>query len=132
MTEQGAAESTLLRGTAIFAGSVTVVLYLLGLLLAGFAVSEVGSGADSTPMRQCRSTPDRPEGAVVETHEVRYLPVHVLCRTADGRLFNSGVVPAWLNPALGVSFAATVALVAAAFVQADRRAAARHMARAEP
>lgn len=125
MAEQGSAESTLLRGTAIFAGSVTVVLYLLGLLLAGFAVSEVGSGADSTPMHHCRYTPDRPEDAVVETHEVRYLPVRVLCRTTDGRRFDSGVVPSWLNPALAVSFAATVSCAGAAFVRADRRAGAR-------
>lgn len=125
VTEPDGAPSTLLRGTAIFAACATGVLYLLGLLLTGFAVSEVGSGADSTPMHQCRSTPDRPEGATVETHDVRYLPVGVRCRTTDGREYDSGVVPAWLNPALAVSFADTVVLTAASFVQADRRAAAR-------
>ncbi|BFP53929.1 hypothetical protein SCMC78_37360 [Streptomyces sp. CMC78] len=130
MAEQGTAASTLLRGTAICAASTTVVLYLLGLLLAGFAVSEVGSGADSTPMHHCRYAPGLPEGARVETHDVRFLPVNVLCRTTDGRLFNSGVVPSWLNPALAVSFAATVTLAAATFVQADRRAAARQEERA--
>ncbi|WP_432079374.1 hypothetical protein [Streptomyces sp. YPW6] len=132
MAEQGSAESTLLRSTAVFAASTTVLLYLLGLLLAGFAVSEVGSGADSTPMHQCRYASGLPEGARVETHEVRFIPVNVLCRTADGRLFTSGVVPSWLNPALAVSFAATVALTAAAFVQADRRAAARQAGRVAP
>ncbi|WP_228921906.1 hypothetical protein [Streptomyces sp. DH7] len=125
MTEQGVVESTLLRGTAIFAASVTVVLYLFGLLLVGLTVSEVGSGTNSTPMHQCVSAPNVPEGALVETHEVSYLPVHILCRTTDGGEFTSRVVPSWLNPTLAVSFAATVALTAAAFVQADRRAAAR-------
>ncbi|WP_124264297.1 hypothetical protein [Streptomyces sp. ADI98-10] len=125
MVEPSSSESTFLRGMSIFAASVTVVLYLFGLLLVGFAVSEVGSGADSTPMHQCRYAPGLPEGAHVETHEVRYLPVHVLCRTSDGQEFTSGVVPSWLNPTLAVSFAATVALTAAAFVQADRRAAGR-------
>lgn len=125
MAEQGTAEPTLLRGTAIFAASVTVVLYLLGLLLVGFTVSEVGSGTNSTPMHQCVYAPNVPEGAHVETHEVSYLPVQILCHTTDGRVFNSGVVPSWLNPTLAVFFAATVVLTAAAFVQADRRAAAR-------
>ncbi|MEV8446865.1 hypothetical protein [Streptomyces parvus] len=125
MAEQGSAESSLLRGTAIFAVATTAVLYLLGLLLVGLTVSEVGSGTNSTPMHQCVYASNVPEGAQVETHEVRYLPVHILCRTTDGREFTSGVVPSWLNPALAVSFAATVALAAAAFVQADRRAAAR-------
>ncbi|WP_228993769.1 hypothetical protein [Streptomyces sp. DH8] len=125
MAEQDGSASTLLRGTAVFAACVTVVLYLLGLLLTGFAVSEAGSGADSSPLHQCRYAPERPEGATVVTHEARYLPVGVLCRTTDGREFAAGVVPSWLNPALAVSFAATVVLVAAAFVQADRRAAAR-------
>lgn len=76
-------------------------------------------------MHQCVYASNVPEGARVETHEVRYLPVHILCRTTDGRVFNSGTVPSWLNPALAVSFAATIALAGAAFVQADRRAAAR-------
>ncbi|WP_097867162.1 hypothetical protein [Streptomyces sp. rh34] len=125
MAEPGGSESTSLRGTAIFAASVTVVLYLFGLLLVGFTVSEVGSGTNSTPMHQCVYAPNLPEGAHVETHEVRYLPVHVLCRTTDGGHFTSRVVPSWLNPTLAVSFATTVALTAAAFVQADRRAAAR-------
>ncbi|MFI0876254.1 hypothetical protein ACH4TM_17870 [Streptomyces parvus] len=125
MAEQGADESTLLRGTAIFAAAATAVLYLLGLLLVGLTVSEVGSGTNSTPMHQCVYASNVPEGAQVETHELHYLPVHILCRTTDGREFNSGTVPSWLNPALAVSFAVTVALAAAAFVQADRRAAAR-------
>ncbi|MFJ2023540.1 hypothetical protein ACIODW_06950 [Streptomyces sp. NPDC087897] len=125
MAEQDGSAATLLRGTAVLAASVTVVLYLLGLLLTGLAVSEAGSGADSTPLHRCRYAPERPEGATVATHEVRYLPVGVLCHTTDGRGFTGGVVPSWLDPARAVSFAAAVVLVAAAFVQADRRAAAR-------
>ncbi|MFW3460713.1 hypothetical protein ACN24K_07985 [Streptomyces microflavus] len=120
MAEPGSAESTLLRGTAIFAAAVTVVLYLFGLLLVGVALSEAESGADSTPMHQCRDA-----GVQVDARQVQFLPLRVLCRTPDGREFTSGVVPPWLNPTLAVSFAATVALTAAAFVQADRRAAAR-------
>ncbi|CAM5397225.1 hypothetical protein SCALM49S_08899 [Streptomyces californicus] len=75
-------------------------------------------------MHQCISTPTV-RRARRWRHDVRYLPVGVRCRTTDGREFDSGVVPAWLNPALAVSFAAAVVLAAAAFVQADRRAAAR-------
>ncbi|MET8375666.1 hypothetical protein [Streptomyces microflavus] len=125
MAEPGSAESTLLRGTAIFAAAVTVALYLFGLLLVGIALSEAGSGADSTPMHQCRDAGDRPQNVQVDARQVQFLPLRVLCRTPDGREFTSGVIPPWLNPALAVSFAATVALTAAAFVQADRRAAAR-------
>ncbi|MEU7733081.1 hypothetical protein AB0B51_08065 [Streptomyces griseus] len=125
MAEQNSGTSMLLRGTAILAASVTAVLYLLGLLLAGLAVSEVGSGTNSTPMHHCVYASDAPADAQVETHVVRYLPVHVLCRTTDDRMFNSQVVPSWLNPALAVSFAATVGCAGAAFVQAERRAAAR-------
>ncbi|MFE6701690.1 hypothetical protein [Streptomyces sp. NPDC057718] len=132
MAEQGAAESTLLRGTAIFAAGVTVVLYLFGLLLVGVALSEAGSGADSTPMHQCRDAGDEPRNVQVDARHVRFLLLRVLCRTPDGREFTSGVVPSWLNPALAVSFAATVALAAAAFVQADRRAAARQAGRVAP
>ncbi|MFE2290813.1 hypothetical protein [Streptomyces sp. NPDC059452] len=125
MAEPGSTESTLLRGTAIFAAAVTVVLYLFGLLLVGLAVSQVGSGADSTPMSQCRYALDRPESVQVDAHQVQFMPPRVLCRTTDGREFTSEVVPFWLNPTLAVTFAATVVLTAAAFVQADRRAAAR-------
>ncbi|MFD8618036.1 hypothetical protein [Streptomyces sp. NPDC059513] len=52
------------------------------------------------------------------------MPPRVRCRTTDGREFSGGAPPR-LNPTLAVTFAATVALAAAAFVQADRRAAAR-------
>lgn len=121
MAEPGGAESTLLRGTAIFAAVVTVVLYLFGVLLVGLAAGQVGSGADSTPMHLCR---DVPEGARVDAQQVQFMPPRVRCRTTDGREFTGGVPP-WLNPTLAVSFAATVVLSAAAFVQADRRAAAR-------
>ncbi|APS20530.1 integral membrane protein [Streptomyces sp. Tue 6075] len=125
MAGQGSAESTLLRGTAVFAAGVTVVLYLFGLILVGVALSEAGSGADSTPMHQCRDTGDRPQNVQVDARQVQFLPLRVLCRTPDGREFISGVVPSWLNPALAASFAATVVVAAAAFVQADRRSAAR-------
>ncbi|MET8342831.1 hypothetical protein [Streptomyces microflavus] len=125
MAEPGSADSTLLRGTAIFAAAVTVALYLFGLLLVGVALSEAGSGADSTPMHQCRDAGDRRQNVQVDAAQVQFLPLRLLCRTPDGREFTSGVVPPWLNPTLAVSFAATVALTAAAFVQADRRAAAR-------
>ncbi|MFJ9637011.1 hypothetical protein [Streptomyces sp. NPDC101178] len=128
MAEPGDAESTLLRGTAIFAAVVTVVLYLFGVLLVGLAAGQVGSGADSTPMHLCR---DVPEGTRVDAQQVQFMPPRFRCRTTDGREFTGGV-PTWLNPTLVVSFAATVVLSAAtvvlsaaAFVQADRRAAAR-------
>ncbi len=128
MAEQGNDESTFLRGMAIFAAVVTVVLYLFGLLLVGFAVSEAGSGADSTPMHQCRDAGDRSQNVQVSARQVQFLPLGVRCRTLDGREFTSAVVPSWLNPTLAVTFAATVVLSAAAFVQTDRRAAARQTA----
>ncbi|GGV23988.1 hypothetical protein GCM10010277_03910 [Streptomyces longisporoflavus] len=118
-------DSTFVRGMAIFSAVVTAALYLLGLVAVGLAVSESG-GADSTPMDQCRYTSHRPDGAQVLDHEVRLLPLHVMCRTADGQAFTAAVVPSWLNPALAASFASTVAFTAGACVQAHRRAAARH------
>ncbi|MEU6679024.1 hypothetical protein [Streptomyces sp. NPDC046925] len=120
------ADSTFVRGMAVFSAVITATLYLLGLVAIGLAVSEVGEGADSTPMHQCRYTSHRPAGAQVLEHEVRFLPLHVMCRTTDGRAYTAPVVPSWLNPALAASFASTVAFTAGAFVQANRRAAARH------
>ncbi len=117
-------ESTFIRGMAIFAAGVTAALYLLGLLAVGLTVSQVGEGADSTPMHECRHTSNRPQDAQVLEHEVQFIPLHIMCRTTDGRLFTSSVVPSWLNSALATTFAATVAFTAGAFVQASRRAAA--------
>ncbi|MFD8729732.1 hypothetical protein [Streptomyces sp. NPDC059611] len=48
------------------------------------------------------------------------MPPRVRCRATEGREFSGGAPPR-LNPTLAVTFA----LAAAAFVQADRRAAAR-------
>ncbi|WP_216678335.1 hypothetical protein [Streptomyces sp. MNP-20] len=112
---------------AIFCGAVTAALYLLGLLTVGMAVSETGEGADSTTLRTCRTSPHRPPGAHVLAHEVRFMPLRVMCRTSDGRRFSSGLLPSWFNPALAASFAGTGALTAGALVQAKRRAArSRH------
>ncbi|WP_327232576.1 hypothetical protein OG349_00135 [Streptomyces sp. NBC_01317] len=131
MIQPDRSDSTFIRGTAIFAAVVTACVYLLGLLLVGLTVSQVGEGADSTPMHQCRYTPNRPQDAQVLGHEVRLIPLNIMCRTTDGRLFNSQVVPAWLNPALAASFAATVVLMAGAVVQAHRRDTARWQAEDE-
>ncbi|MFJ9078476.1 hypothetical protein ACIRO3_25035 [Streptomyces sp. NPDC102278] len=120
--------SSFVRGMAASAAVVTGVLYVLALLLIGLTVSEVGEGADSTPMHQCRHTSRRPQDAVVSTHEVRFVPPGIMCRTTDGKRFDSGVVSAGFHLALGLAFATTVGFTAAAFVQADRRAAASHRA----
>ncbi|MFD4476588.1 hypothetical protein ACFWPU_10805 [Streptomyces sp. NPDC058471] len=104
----GGSESTLIRGMAIFAAVVTAALYLLGLLAIGLAVSEVGDGADSTPLRECQDAAHGPQGAHVLGHEVRFIPLDVMCRTTDGRHFASPVVLSWLNPALACSLAGTV------------------------
>ncbi|MEU5978292.1 hypothetical protein [Streptomyces sp. NPDC047315] len=107
-----------------FAAAVTVSHYLLGLLWVGHAVSEVGSGTDSVPMAECRYTSNRPDGATVAGHDVRILPLHILCRTTDGRVFNSRVVPSWFNPALAGSAAITAALAGGALLRARRRTSA--------
>ncbi|MEU9607293.1 hypothetical protein [Streptomyces sp. NPDC048057] len=111
-----------LADLAGFAAAVTVSHYLLGLLLVGFTVSEVGSGADSTPMAECRYTSNRPAGTTVVGHDVRVIPLHIMCRTTDGRVFNSQVVPNWFNPALAGSAATTAALTAGALIRARQRA----------
>ncbi|MGW6057425.1 hypothetical protein [Streptomyces sp. NPDC055189] len=119
-------DSTFVRGMAIFSAIATAALYLLGLAAVGLAVSEVGEGADSTTLRECLDTTHLPSGAQVSKHEVRLLPLHVMCRTTDGGAFAAPVVPSWLNPALAASFASTVGFTAGAFVQANRRAAQGH------
>ncbi|MFJ5808663.1 MULTISPECIES: hypothetical protein [unclassified Streptomyces] len=116
--------SSFVRRMAVSAAVVTGVLYVLALLLIGLTVSEVGEGADSTPMHQCRHTSQRPRDAVVSTHEVRFVPPAIMCRTTDGKRFDSGVVSSGYHLTLGVAFATTIVFTAAAFVQADRRAAA--------
>lgn len=108
------------RGIAIFA-CIAAALYLLGLLHVRLTVSEVGEGTQSTPMRECVSAPNLPHDARVLEHEVRFVPLHIMCRTTDGRLFTSPVVPSWFNPAIAISFAATVACAAGSVVQANRR-----------
>jgi hypothetical protein len=115
---------------AIFSAVVTAAVYLLGLLNVGLAVSEAGEGADSTPISECSNTRHRPRGDTVLKHEVRFIPLQVMCRTTDGRVFASQVVPSWLNPALAVSLAGTVVFTAGALVQANRRASAS-LARSE-
>ncbi|MCY0920017.1 MULTISPECIES: hypothetical protein [unclassified Streptomyces] len=116
--------SSFVRRMAVSAAVVTGVLYVLALLLIGLTVSEVGEGADSTPMHQCRHTSQRPRDAVVSTHEVRFVPPAIMCRTTAGKRFDSGVVSSGYHLTLGVAFATTIVFTAAAFVQADRRAAA--------
>lgn len=106
-------------GTIAIAGFVAS--YLLGLLIVGVTVSETWSGADSTPMVECRHAPDRPQDAQVLEHEVRYLPLQIMCRTSDGRLFSSSVIPLWLNLTFATSFAVTVALTATRFARTVRR-----------
>ncbi|MGW5867136.1 hypothetical protein ACWFRJ_33830 [Streptomyces sp. NPDC055239] len=123
-TPDSGSESTFMRGMAIFSVVVTAAVYLLGLLNVGLAVSEVGGGADSTPMRECRGVPHRPPGESVLKHEVRFIPLQVMCRTTDGHVFADQVVPSWLNPVLAASFASTVVFTAGASVQANRRASA--------
>ncbi|MEI5102838.1 hypothetical protein RB200_35295 [Streptomyces sp. PmtG] len=54
-------------------------------------------------------------------HEVRFIPLQVMCRTADGRAFASEVVPSWINPAVVVSFAGTIVFTAGTYVQANQR-----------
>lgn len=120
MPEPDAGGKSILGRFAVFAAIVTATLYLLGLLSVGLTVSEVGEGAHSTPMRECQSAPNRPQDARLLEHEVRLLPLHVMCRTTDG-LFTSPVVPSWFNPALATSLAATVALTAGVIVRANRR-----------
>ncbi|MFI8877073.1 hypothetical protein [Streptomyces sp. NPDC055243] len=118
-------DSTFVRGMAVFSAIATAALYLLGLAAVGLAVGEGGGGADSTPLRECRDASQRPRDAQVSAHEVRFLPLNVMCRTTDGHVFTSPVVPSWLNPALTTAFASSLAFTAGALVQTNRRTAAR-------
>jgi len=103
-----------LRFVAVLLGAGAVALYAWGLLhVAGAVVDAEDGGADSSPLRPCRT---RPERAVhVVDYTVDYLPLRFVCETNDGGSYAAESVPDYINPAvLGLALAAAVCAGAAA------------------
>ncbi|MFB7464492.1 hypothetical protein ACFCZ1_13515 [Streptomyces sp. NPDC056224] len=111
------------RGLAALLAGVAAAVYTWGLLyVAGAVVDAEDGGAESSPLRPCR-TPGRWERALtVVDYTVDYVPLRFVCETTGGGRYAAGSVPGYVNPAvLGLGLAAAVCAGAAALAS-ERRA----------
>ncbi|MDX3849500.1 hypothetical protein [Streptomyces sp. AK02-01A] len=102
-----------LRSLAAILGAVAIALYTWGLLhVVGAVMSAADGGADSAPIRSCR-TPgwqERTMANMITDYTVNYLPLQFVCETNDGGDYATGAVPGYVNPAvLGFALAAVIA-----------------------
>ncbi|WP_329133700.1 hypothetical protein OG552_16715 [Streptomyces sp. NBC_01476] len=111
-----------LRSAAAVLGAVAVACYAVGLLgVAGAVLEAHDGGADSAPIRPCRTgSPER--DAHIADYSVRYVPLGFVCETADGASYVTDDVPAHLNSAAAGTALAAVACAVAAALHSERRA----------
>jgi len=111
------------RCLAALLGAVAISVYTLGLLAVSLTVLDAeDGGADSAPLRPCRTggQPDRAMNVVGYT--VEYVPLRFVCETKDGGGYAAESVPGSGNLiVLGFALAAVVSVGAAA-VESERRA----------
>jgi len=114
----------LLRWGAVMAAVAAADLYLIGLGLVRFAVSQSESGTDSAPSPLCR---DEMPGAIerIAGYEPSYVPLGFDCVLDDGTTYPGSGVYAWMNGlVLAFGLAAVVLRWAGRYV-AERRAGAQ-------
>ncbi|MFE6332697.1 hypothetical protein ACFVOK_05685 [Streptomyces sp. NPDC057798] len=110
----------LLRGLAALCGGAACALYGWGLLsVAGAVLSAQDGGTDSAPPQVCR-TPGwwerHQKGVETVDHSVRFVPLGFVCGTSDGKSYDTGHVPGYVNPAaLGLALGGTGCAVAAGY-----------------
>ncbi|MEW2119297.1 hypothetical protein AB0945_29735 [Streptomyces sp. NPDC005474] len=125
---------SLLRLLALISGALALALYCWGLLhLLGAVLAAEDGGADSAPLRPCRSVGGGGGGGQVSGYSVDYVPLRFVCETRGGGSYLSDQVPAYVNPgALGFALAGTALGVGAGYEAESRARRAVTPANEEP
>lgn len=110
-----------LRGLALCSGALAVALYCWGLLHVFGAVLEAeDGGADSAPVRPCRTGPT--QGAETLDYSIGYVPLRFVCETRGGGSYVADRVPGYVNPGtFGFALAGTLLAIGAGY-EAELRA----------
>ncbi|WP_405768676.1 hypothetical protein [Streptomyces sp. NBC_01538] len=123
---------SLLRLLALISGALALALYCWGLLhLLGAVLAAEDGGADSAPVRPCRSV--GAGAGEVSGYSVSYVPLRFVCETRGGGSYVSDQVPGYVNPgALGFALAGTALGVGAGYEAESRARRAVTPANEEP
>ncbi|MFE1988566.1 hypothetical protein [Streptomyces mirabilis] len=113
-----------LRGLAYVVAAGAAVMYAWGMLyVAGAALEAEDGGADSSPIRPCR-TGVRERDYWIDDYHVWWVPVRFVCHRSDGSTYDREV-PGYVNPALAGLAGSAVALAVSALAVSARSASAR-------
>ncbi|MER5664056.1 hypothetical protein [Streptomyces mirabilis] len=113
-----------LRGLAYVVAAGAAVMYAWGMLyVAGAALDAEDGGADSSPIRPCR-TGVRERDYWIDDYHVWWVPVRFVCHRSDGTTYDREV-PGYVNPALAGLTVGAVALAVSARSISARSASAR-------
>ncbi|MEF9904154.1 hypothetical protein [Streptomyces sp. P9-A2] len=120
--------TAVLRGLAALAAAGAVAVYAWGLLsLFGTLVAAEDGGADSAPVRPCRTAgwmEQHRAGIEIVGHRASFVPLGFVCETSDGGSYDNGDVPGYVNPAVASLALAALACAVAAGYSAELRARA--------
>lgn len=110
-----------LRASAALLAAVAVALYAWGLLLvAGAVLDAEDGGANSSPLRPCRTPGQTERAASVVDYTVAYVPLQFVCETKGGGSYAAESVPDHLNPAVLVLALAAAGCAGTAALLPDR------------
>lgn len=113
-----------LRGLAYVVAAGAAVMYAWGMLyVAGAALEADDGGADSSPIRPCR-TGVQERDYWIDDYHVWWVPVRFVCHRSDGSTYDREV-PGYVNPALAGLAGSAVALAVSALAVSARSASAR-------
>ncbi|MCX4462350.1 hypothetical protein OG585_54715 (plasmid) [Streptomyces sp. NBC_01340] len=109
-----------LRGLAYVIAAGAAAMYAWGILyVAGAALVAEDGGADSSPIRSCRTGVEERDYRI-DDYQIGWVPVRFVCHRSDGTTYDRAV-PGYVNPALAGLVVTAVALAASAR-WADERA----------
>lgn len=111
------------RCAAWFLVAAAAAVYTFGLLAVALTVLDAeDGGADSSPLRPCRTPGQWQRALHVVDYTVDYVPLRFVCRTNDGEDYAADSVPGYVNPAaLGLALAAAACGGVSAYAS-ERRA----------
>ncbi|MFE4823794.1 hypothetical protein ACFRFU_47015 [Streptomyces sp. NPDC056704] len=113
-----------LRGLAYVVAAGAAVMYAWGMLyVAGAALEADDGGADSSPIRPCR-TGVQERDYWIDDYHVWWVPVRFVCHRSDGTTYDREV-PGYVNPALAGLTVSAVALAVSARSISSRSVSAR-------
>lgn len=113
-----------LRGLAYVVAAGAAVMYAWGMLyVAGAALEADDGGADSSPIRPCR-TGVQERDYWIDDYHVWWVPVRFVCHRSDGTTYDREV-PGYVNPALAGLTVSAVALAVSARSVSSRSVSAR-------